>query len=140
MVEAPRFQDNQHKKVASSALRTGRLYPPGNIPGTHFCCGPESPVGIATGYGLDGPGIESRWGGEIFRTCPHRPCSPPSLLYSGYWVFAGVKSGRGVTLTPHPPSSAVVMNEYSYTSTPPMSRTACTVPQCLYRGDLYLFY
>ena len=25
------------------------------------CCGPGSVVGIATGYGLDGPGIESRW-------------------------------------------------------------------------------
>jgi hypothetical protein len=24
-------------------------------------CGPGSSVGIATGYGLDGPGIESRW-------------------------------------------------------------------------------
>ena len=24
--------------------------------------GPDSSVGIATGYGLDGPGIESRWG------------------------------------------------------------------------------
>ena len=34
----------------------------------------DSSVGIATRYGLDGPGIESRWGGdEIFRTCPDRP-------------------------------------------------------------------
>ena len=66
-----------------------------------------SVVGIATGYGLDGPGIESRWGGggEIFRTCPDRPI----LLYNGYRVFPGVKSDWGVTLTPHPPSSAVVM-------------------------------
>jgi hypothetical protein len=37
-VEAPRFVDNRHMKVLRlSALRTGRLYPPGNIPGTHFC-------------------------------------------------------------------------------------------------------
>ena len=37
-VEAPRFQDNQHKKVLRLlALRTDRLYPPENIPGTHFC-------------------------------------------------------------------------------------------------------
>ena len=34
--------------------------------------GPGSVVGIATAYGLDGPGIESRWG-EIFRTNPDRP-------------------------------------------------------------------
>ena len=31
-----------------------------------------SVVGIATAYGLDGPGFESRWG-EIFRTSPDRP-------------------------------------------------------------------
>jgi hypothetical protein len=36
-VEALRFLDNLHMKVITlSALRTGRLYPPGNIPGTHF--------------------------------------------------------------------------------------------------------
>jgi len=36
-------------------------------------CGPGSSVGITTGYGLDGPGIESRWG----RDFPH--LSRPSL-------------------------------------------------------------
>jgi hypothetical protein len=37
-VEAIRFIDNRHiKMVRLSALRTGRLYSPGNIPGTHFC-------------------------------------------------------------------------------------------------------
>ena len=36
--EAPIFQDNRHMKVGKlSALRTGRLNPQGNIPGTHFC-------------------------------------------------------------------------------------------------------
>ena len=36
--EDPIFQDNRHMKVVRlSALRTGRLYTPGNIPGTHFC-------------------------------------------------------------------------------------------------------
>jgi hypothetical protein len=35
-------------------------------------CGPGGVVGIATGYGLDGLGIESQWGGEIFYTCPDR--------------------------------------------------------------------
>jgi len=39
---------------------------------------------------------------------------------------------------PSPPSSAVVKKEYSYTSTSPMGRTACTEPQCLYKGALYL--
>jgi len=54
--------------------------------------GRDSSVGIATRYRLDGPGIESQWVGEIFRTCPDRPWGPPSLLYSGYRVFPGGKS------------------------------------------------
>jgi hypothetical protein len=34
----PDLKTNRHMKVARlSALRTGRLYPPGNIPGTYFC-------------------------------------------------------------------------------------------------------
>jgi len=39
-----------------------------------------------TRYGLDGPGIESRWG-EIFCIRPDRPWGPPSLLYNWYRVF-----------------------------------------------------
>jgi len=51
-----------------------------------------SVVGILTRYGLDGLGIESRWGGEIFRTRPDRLWGPPSLLYNGYRVFPGGKA------------------------------------------------
>ena len=58
-------------------------------------CGPGSSVGIATGYGLDDPGIESRGGSEIFRTCPDRPWDPPNLLYNGYRVFPGGKERPG---------------------------------------------
>ena len=70
-------------------------------------CGPGSVVGIATAYGLDGPGIESRWG-EILRTCPDRPWGPPSLLYNGYRVFHGGKVRPGRDADPSPPSSAEV--------------------------------
>ena len=49
----------------------------------------HSSVGIATRYGLDGPGIEFRCGGEIFRARPDRSCGPPSLLYNGYRVSPG---------------------------------------------------
>jgi hypothetical protein len=36
-VQAPRFQENRPTKVARlSTLRTGRLNPPGDIPGTNF--------------------------------------------------------------------------------------------------------
>jgi hypothetical protein len=69
--------------------------------------GPGSAVGIATGYGLDGPGIESRWG-EIFRNCPDRPWGPPSLLYNGYRVFPGGRMRPGRDADPSPPSSAEV--------------------------------
>jgi hypothetical protein len=78
-------------------------------------------------------------GGEIFHTCPDLPWGPPSLLYNGYRVFPGVKERPGRDGDPSPPSSAVAMNE-SYTSTPPMVRTACTEPQCLYKGALYLYF
>jgi len=58
-------------------------------------------VGIATGYGLDGPGIKSRWD-EIFRTCPDRPWGPPSLLYNGYRIFPGRKEQPGRDTDPSP--------------------------------------
>ena len=32
------------------------------------------------------------------------------------------------------------MKEQSYNSTPPMGRTACTEPQCLYKGALYIYF
>jgi hypothetical protein len=36
--KAPRFQENRPMKVVRlSSLHTGRLYPSGNIPDTHFC-------------------------------------------------------------------------------------------------------
>jgi hypothetical protein len=51
--------------------------------------GPGSSVGIATGYGLDGPGMESRWG----RDFPHltRPAHPASCAM-GTGSFPGVKA------------------------------------------------
>jgi hypothetical protein len=73
-----------------------------NIRGsTYIQPGRDSSVGIATGYGLDGSGIESRWG----RDFPHLfrpdlgPTQPPVKWIPG--LSPGVKSGRGVTLTLH---------------------------------------
>ena len=40
----------------------------------------------------------------------------------------------------HPLLVPLVMNEWSYTFTPPMGYTACAEPQCLYKGALYLFF
>ena len=45
-VEATRFQDSQQMKVVRlAAISTCRLYPPGNIPGTHFCYRLSQPQG-----------------------------------------------------------------------------------------------
>jgi len=71
--------------------------------------GPGSVVGIVTAYGLDGPGIESRWG-QIFHTSPDWPWVPPSLLYNGYRVFPGGKVLPGCDADPSPLSSAEVEN------------------------------
>ena len=70
--------------------------------------GPGSSVGIAIGYGLDGPGIESPGG----RDFPH--LSRPALgttQPSVQWVL-GLYRGKerpGRDADPSPPSSAVVM-------------------------------
>jgi len=61
-----------------------------------------SGVGIATGYGLDGPGIESRWGGRYSAPVQTGPGAHPALCTTGTGSFPGFKSGRGVTMTPHP--------------------------------------
>jgi len=73
-------------------------------------CGSGSSVGIATGYGMDGPGSNPR-GGEIFRSCPDRPWGPPSLLYNGYRVFPGGIERLGRDADSSPPSSTVVKKE-----------------------------
>jgi hypothetical protein len=95
----------------------------------------QSVLRLAAGWAVRGsnPG-----GGEIFRASPDRSWGLPSLLYNGCRVFPGGKERPGRDTDPSPPSSAVVKKEYSYTSTPPMGRTACTEPQCLYKCVPYL--
>jgi len=66
-----------------------------------FICGPGSSVGIATDYGLDGPGIESRWGRD-FPPVQTGPGPHPASCTMGTGSFPRVKCGRGVLLTPHP--------------------------------------
>ena len=58
--------------------------------------------------GLDGPGIESRWG-EIFRPSRSAPGGPLSLLYNGYRVFPGGKVRPGRAVDRSAPSSVAVM-------------------------------
>jgi hypothetical protein len=79
--------------------------------------GPGSSVGIATGYGLDGPGIESRWGRDFsysFRPAMG-PTQPPVQCVPG--LSRGIKR-PGRDADPSPTSSAKVKKELSYISTP----------------------
>jgi hypothetical protein len=54
-----------------------------------------SSVGIATGYGLDGPGIKFRWE----RDFSHLSHSASCVVGTGF--FPGVEYSRGMTLNPH---------------------------------------
>ena len=64
-------------------------------------CGPGSSVGIATDYRLDRSGIESRWEARFSAPVQTGPRAHPASCTMGTGSFPVVKSGRGVTLTPH---------------------------------------
>jgi hypothetical protein len=80
-------------------------------------CGPGSSVGIATDYGLDGPGIEraayikkNPVGVRFFAHVQTGPGAHPASCTMGTGSFPGVKRpGRGGDHLP--PSSAEVENE-----------------------------
>jgi len=74
-------------------------------------CGPGSSVGIVTGYGLDGTGIESQWGARFSAPVQTGPGAYPAFCTMGTGSFPGVKSGRGVTLIPHPLLVPLVIKE-----------------------------
>ena len=88
------------KLVSSSALSTGRLYPQEIFLVLIYLVSrvAQSVNRLITGCTVRG----SNPGGVRFSARPYRPSGPPSLLFNGYWVFSGVKYGRGVLLTTHP--------------------------------------
>jgi len=77
----------------------------------------------------------------------------PLPPYGPYSLYTASVPVQRCTLTLHIPLlplwtvqpvqslSACTMMHFTfyYTSTPPMDRTACTEPQCLYNGALYLY-
>jgi len=89
--------------------------------------GPGSSVGIATDYGLDGPG--SNPGGTRFSA----PETQPASCKMGTGSFPGGKVRPERAAEHSPPSSAAVMEEYSYTSTHPLGQTGPVT------GSLYLY-
>ena len=75
--------------------------------------------------------------GTRFSARPDRPWGPPSLPFKGHRVFPGGKARPGRVADHSPPSSAAVMEEYSYTSTHPLGHTG-PVTRSLYL--LYLIF
>ena len=74
--------------------------------------GRGSSVGIATDYGLDGPG-SNPGGDEIFCLSrpPLGPTQPPVQWVNGYWVYPGGKVRSGRAADHSPPSIAAVTEE-----------------------------
>ena len=70
-------------------------------------CGPGSVVSIVTGYGLDGPGIGSRWGRDFLHLARPAlgPTQPPVERLPGL-SRGGGKKQPGRDADPSPPSSA----------------------------------
>ena len=97
------------KVVRLSAVCTGKFYPSINIAVTHFCCGPDSSVGIATDYVMGSPGCNFGEG-DIFRSS--RPVlGPLTPVYNGYRVFAKCNLRPWRAANHSLPSSACVMEE-----------------------------
>jgi len=71
--------------------------------------GHDSSAGTATRYGMDGPGIEFRWGAIFPAPVQTGPEVHPASCTMGTGSFPGVKRpGRGVD---HPPTSSAEVKE-----------------------------
>ena len=87
----------------------------------------------------------------LYSPMDHTACTQPQCLYSTaipllpLWTVRPVQSLSACTVVLFLYSYEQynlyrnsVPVQYSYSSTPPMNRTACTETQCLYQGALYL--
>ena len=70
-----------------------------------FIIGLDSSVGIATRYGLDGLGIESRCGARFSVPCPTFPGAHPVSYTMGTTSFSGGKAAGEWRWPPTPSSS-----------------------------------
>ena len=103
-------------------------------------CGSGSVVGIAIGYGLDGPGIESWWGRDFLHLSwlALEPTQSP-VQWVPVLSFPGCKEQLGRDADPSPPCRPWSWKGRAVPLLPLWACMACTEPQCLYKGALYLF-
>jgi len=64
--------------------------------------GPGSVVGVATGYGLDGPGVESRWGARYSAPVQTGTEAHPASCTMGTGSFPGGKERPRLDADPSP--------------------------------------
>jgi hypothetical protein len=96
--------------------------------------GPGGVVGIATGYGLDGSGIKSRWGRDFLHLS--RPALGPTQS-PVQWIpgfSRGYKERLGRDADPSPPSSALGHERVELYLYFPYG------PYGLYKGAFYLYH
>ena len=98
----------------------------------HKIVGRNSSVGIASHYGLDGPGIESLQGARLSAPVQTCPGAYPASYAMGTGSLSRGQSGRGGTLTTHLHLAPRSKKEQSYTSTPPLGHHG------LFQYELYL--
>jgi len=148
--------------ISASSANMGHARKDGESSQTLCCSVYCSVQRLATGWTVRG---SNRSGGENFRTYSDRLLGKSSLLYNGYRVFPGGKERPGREAETSAPSTSVAKKKENYTSTPlwairpveslsastkvhftftytsnpPMDRTASTEPQCLYNDALYLY-
>jgi len=105
--EVPRFQDSRHIKVVRlSTIRTGRLYPPGNIPDIHFCYRLSRPqCQSAAGRIMSVENSNDTIGNGIVARCLNRLRAPGSYVSPRYipiWT-AHNHEARPVRISVHCP-------------------------------------
>jgi hypothetical protein len=82
LIRALGIDADNHAQIATRCLYTGTWF--------HW----DSSVGIATGYGLGGQGIESRWGARFFAHVQTGPGAHPASCTMDSGSFPGVKRPR----------------------------------------------
>ena len=110
----------------------------------HLYRGPGSVVGIATGYGLDGPGSNPGGGARFSAPVQTGPGAHPASCKMGTGSFAGVKSSRGVTLTPDPllvpwsRKSRAIPLRHLWAVQPVQSLSACTTVHFTFTFNIFI--